>query len=152
MRVYLDTSVYNRPFNDQAQLRIWFETLAFSLLLQWIEEGSLDLAISSVLRFENSRNPFPWRRQWVTRCCSLATYVQKTNKALQDRARELEKEGLKPIDALHLASAEGASCDYFITCDDRIVKHYTGRSMQVMAPLDFVLKTQERGDGHENSP
>jgi hypothetical protein len=32
-RVYLDTSVYNRPFDDQSQPRIWLETVACSLLL-----------------------------------------------------------------------------------------------------------------------
>jgi hypothetical protein len=26
-RVYLDTCVYNRPFDDQAQPRVWLETL-----------------------------------------------------------------------------------------------------------------------------
>ncbi len=28
MKVYLDTSVYNRPFDDQTQPRIWLETMA----------------------------------------------------------------------------------------------------------------------------
>lgn len=35
MRIYLDTSVYNRPFDDQAQPRIW--TLALSVILQLVE-------------------------------------------------------------------------------------------------------------------
>jgi len=39
VRVYLDTSVYNRPFDDQTQPRIWLETLALVLILQMIEAG-----------------------------------------------------------------------------------------------------------------
>jgi len=40
MKVYLDTSVYNRLFDDQTQPRIWLETLAFAVILQMIEAGS----------------------------------------------------------------------------------------------------------------
>lgn len=29
MKIYLDTSVYNRPFDDQRQLRIQLESMAF---------------------------------------------------------------------------------------------------------------------------
>ena len=42
-RVYLDTCVYNRPFDDQAQPRVGLETLAFSVILQMIEDGSVAL-------------------------------------------------------------------------------------------------------------
>ena len=38
-RIYLDTSVYNRPFDDQTQPRIWLETLAFAVILQMVESG-----------------------------------------------------------------------------------------------------------------
>ena len=37
MKVYLDTSVYNRPFDDQTQPRICLETLAFVVVLQMVE-------------------------------------------------------------------------------------------------------------------
>lgn len=47
-RVYLDTCVYNRPFDDQTQPRIWLETLAFSVILQMIENGSVALVTSTV--------------------------------------------------------------------------------------------------------
>ena len=57
MKVYLDTSVYNRPFDDQTQPRIWLETLAFALILQMVEAESIQLITSSVLEYENSRNP-----------------------------------------------------------------------------------------------
>ena len=43
MRVYLDTNVVNRPFDDQTQPRIWLETLAFAVILQLIDAGSVTL-------------------------------------------------------------------------------------------------------------
>jgi len=40
IRIYLDTSVYNRPFDDQTQPRIGLETLAFATIMQLIEMGN----------------------------------------------------------------------------------------------------------------
>lgn len=84
-KVYLDTSVYNRPFDEQKQARIWLETLAFSNLLA---AGNI-----------------------------------------------------KPLDALHIACAETAVADFFITCDDRLIRRYQSipdAKMTICNPPDFV--------------
>lgn len=47
-KVYLDTSVYNRPFDEQKQARIWLETLAFSVILQLLENREIELITSTV--------------------------------------------------------------------------------------------------------
>jgi hypothetical protein len=51
VKIYLDTSVYNRPFDDQTQPRIWLETLALALILQLVETGEAILVNSTVLEF-----------------------------------------------------------------------------------------------------
>ena len=61
MRLYLDTSVLNRPFDDQKQPRIWLETLAFSLVLSLIEAREAELISSPIHTLENSRSPLPVR-------------------------------------------------------------------------------------------
>ncbi len=139
VRVYLDTNVYNRPFDDQTQPRIWLETLAFSVILQMIEEKRVALTASSVLAYENSRNPFELRRQWVARCASLANFYQKVDGTIAQRAQVLERQGAKAMDALHVACAEAAGCNYFLTCDDRLIRHYQGQPLLVMNPVDFVV-------------
>lgn len=48
-----------------------------------------------------------------------------------------KKTGISPIDALHLASAEKANADIFITCDYGIIKKYQGK-VKVTTPLEFV--------------
>ena len=73
MKIYLDTSVYNRPFDDQTQPRIWLETLALALILQLVEAGEATLVNSSVLEFENSKNPFSLRQDWMARWLQQAT-------------------------------------------------------------------------------
>jgi len=139
VRVYLDTSVYNRPFDDQTQPRIWLETLAFVVILQMIEAGKIELVSSLVLEYENSRNPFPLRKQWVDRCLTLASYRQRVDEGIRKRAQELEEQKLGAIDALHLACAETAASEYCLTCDERMMRQYQGK-VQVINPVDFVLR------------
>jgi predicted nucleic acid-binding protein len=103
-----------------------------------VEAGDVELVRSSVLQYENSRNPFSVRRQWVSRCLDLAGQYQKVDKGIRERGQELEKEGLKAIDALHLACAEVTGSEYFLTCDERVLRRYPGE-IKVLNPVDFVL-------------
>jgi predicted nucleic acid-binding protein len=140
VKIYLDTSVYNRPFDDQTQPRIWMETLALALVLQLVEAGEAILVNSSVLEFENSRNPVSLRRDWVARCLGQSTAYQLVNDSIRERAESLEAHGLKAIDALHVACAEAAGVDYLLTCDDRILKKQKYVKVPSINPLDFVQR------------
>ncbi len=138
MRIYVDTNVYNRPFDDQTQPRISLETQAWRIVLQLIESEALELVSSSILEYENSQNPFLIRQQSVEQLLQMAKHYQQANQAIIERAQELEQQGLGTIDALHVACAEAASSDYFLTCDDRLIRRYQG-SLNVVNPVNFVL-------------
>ena len=138
-RLYLDTSVYNRPFDDVSQPRIWFEALAFAAILQMRESGSVELVNSDVLEYENSRNPFLDRKTWVNSYLSLAGIYQEVDDSIRIRAQGLESQGLGSVDALHLACAEESKAEYFITCDDQIIKRYRGKGLKAMNPVNFVI-------------
>lgn len=138
MKIYIDTSVYNRPFDDQTQPRIWLETLALGLILQLVESGEATLVNSSVLEFENSRNPFPLRREWMERCLGLSTEYQRVDESIQKQAEELAKHGVSAVDALHIATAEFANVDFFIACDDRLLKKEKQFKVKSINPVDFV--------------
>lgn len=140
MKIYLDTSVYNRPFDDQTQPRIWLETLSLALILQFVESGEAVLVNSSVLEFENSRNPFALRQDWVNRCLRLSTEYQTVNESIRKRAEYLERLGLKAFDALHVACAEAAQANYFLTCDDRLISKGKHLKVRPLNPVEFVQK------------
>jgi len=38
------------------------------------------------------------------------------------RAQEIGKLGFGPIDSIHVACAESGSVDFFVTCDDNLLK------------------------------
>ncbi len=105
VRIYLDTSVYNRPFDNQGQTRIRLETEAFLLILEKAISGTIRIIASSALEYENSLNSFIERRERVGSYLSVASNFIKLNNVIKKRALALENSGIEPIDALHLAIA-----------------------------------------------
>jgi len=76
----------------------------------------------------------------MSRYLQLAESRQKVDEAIRQRAKELEQNGLKAIDALHVACGEAAKSDYFITCDKRLINRYSGLMMKAVNPVDFILE------------
>lgn len=58
MRVYLDNCCYNRPYDDQTQIRIYLETEAKLYIQDMIKNGGLDLVTSYILEYENGKTDF----------------------------------------------------------------------------------------------
>jgi hypothetical protein len=59
------------------------------------------------------------------------------------RARGFQGNGIKPLDALHLASAVKAEADYFSTCDDQFLKRARAlptAPMKVVSPLELITE------------
>ncbi|MBW4423733.1 MAG: PIN domain-containing protein [Nostoc desertorum CM1-VF14] len=142
-RVYLDTSVYNRPFDDQTQPKVFLETQAVILILQMVEAKLIELVSSSVLEYENSRNPFIVNQQSMERYLQIATLRVLLDENIRGRAKQLEQQGIKAIDALHVACAETSQSDYFITCDKRLINRCQGLTLKAINPTDFILEMED---------
>lgn len=138
MRVYLDTSALNRPFDDQTQPRIWLESMAVFVILAAVAEGDLLLVTSSVLEYERSRDPSEGRRRVVAQSLGPAVQHVTVTSEMEQRAERLAESGLSALDALHLAAAEAGDADCFITCDDRLLQRSGHAKVQAMNPLEFV--------------
>ena len=140
MRVYLDNCCYNRPYDDQSQLRISLEAQAKLHVQDMIKEGELELAASYMLVYENSRNPFEGRRKAVEQFLFNHTSVY-VDDSYRDQAGVLAEEiratGVKPADAIHTACAILSKCDYLLTTDDRLLK-YRSDSIRIVDPTEFV--------------
>jgi predicted nucleic acid-binding protein len=143
--LYLDTNIYNRPFDDQGQMRIRLETTAITMLFALVEKGDLIARWSFVLDYENSRNPFPERRYFVEHLAKACSSTIEPDPSIRTLAQSLaDNHNVRGRDALHLACAERAGCDYLVTCDDRLVRQ--GRllrekgalELQVINPVDLL--------------
>ncbi|MEB3289817.1 MAG: PIN domain-containing protein [Leptolyngbya sp.] len=136
----MDTSAYNRPFDDQTQPKIFLETQAVVIILQMVEAKAIELVRSSVLDYENSRNPYLLKQEAMSRYLKLAEVRQEVNEVIRQRAEALEQNGLKAMDALHVACAEALNSHYFITCDKRLINRCSELTMKVINPVDFILE------------
>ena len=73
----------------------------------------------------------------------LATHVIELNVEIEAQADSFVNTGVKPLDALHLASAAWAKADYFRTCDDKLLKkRNTGKNIatEVVSPLQLIAE------------
>lgn len=146
MKIYLDTSVLNRIFDDQSQPRIYLEATSTLIIIMLVEYQNIELVSSDILLFENYRNPYDERRTFVSLVLQKANHIQSINDKILERAQKIEKDNIGGIDALHLACAEELGVDYFITCDDRIIKRYKGLLM-ITNPIHFIANILQR-DGN----
>lgn len=140
MLLYLDLNCFNRPFDNQDQLRIARETAAVFSILQRLIEGLDQLAWSEVLDLENSQNPLPDRRTEIGSWSRRAYAIIKVDAEVAARAERLHAFGLAPLDAAHLACAEVGACACLITCDDRFIRRARRTNIRVMVknPIEYL--------------
>jgi len=121
-KIYLDTCCLNRPFDDQTQERVRLESEAVLAILSRIEKDEWDWIGSEVLSDEIEQIP---DLQKLSRAKLLSGFIQQKveiGEVETERAKELHKEGFQVFDALHIACAESAKVDAFLSTDDRLLK------------------------------
>ena len=139
MRVYLDNCCYNRPFDEQTQLRVRLETVTKLAVQLLMATRVVEYVWSKALDYEISFNPFLKRRTSILWWKDGATEYVETTEEIIRRGEEIEQFGVKPKDALHLASAEKANCDVFLTTDKGILKKVSVLGqMKIVNPVLFI--------------
>ena len=133
-------NIYNRPFDDQSQVRIRLETLAIFSILQKIKNKELTLLWSFMIDYENSLNPHEDVRQEIEMAASLAVKSVTPNESVLTAAKEFESKGIKPRDSIHLACALKGKAEYFLTCDDKLIRGATTLdiNIKIINPLRFI--------------
>lgn len=136
--------MFNRPFDDQQQLRIQLESQAKLHIQEQVIQGNLQLIWSYILEYENSKNPHDERRNAIQKWKSIATYHVVENASILATANQLLQYGIKSKDALHVASAADAQADAFLTTDDRLISCLTRSDIiTVLTPIEY-LKVLEK--------
>jgi len=137
-RIYLDNCCFNRPYDDQTQLRIELETKAKLFIQHQITEKRISFVSSVILEYENNDNPYALRKLVIQDFLKHASdYVDKSEEVVTI-ANEISAKGIKTKDASHLACAIYAKCDYFLTTDDKLLKHKDER-ISIINPVDFIM-------------
>ena len=141
MKIYFDTCTLQRPGDDRTQMRVSLEAEAILVLLSFCEQEKALLVVSDIIVFETNNNPNPQRQAFVNEIINEAAEHIELSDEIEQRAKHIERSGIKAIDALHLASAEVHGVDYFCTCDDRFyrrAKLLPGMRVKVCTPLELA--------------
>jgi hypothetical protein len=139
MRVYLDACCFNRPFDDQSQIRVRLETEAKLKIQEEIRSGGFQLVWSYILDYENDKNPYQERKMRISGWRDYAVLDVQESVELLETANALDKKGLLRLDALHVACAISAKCAYFLTTDDRILNRSNQENTITIAdPIRFI--------------
>lgn len=144
MRIYLDVCCYNRPYDDQSQLRVVMEAQSKLYIQKLIKAGKLELVGSYILDYEVSRNPYEMRKQSIIRFIqdNMEGYVgDERADIIKPIADGIMKTGVKEKDAYHVAAAIYAECEYFISTDSRLLKYKTDK-IKLVTPIEFVTETE----------
>ncbi|MBI2089949.1 MAG: PIN domain-containing protein [Deltaproteobacteria bacterium] len=152
IRLYLDTNVLCRPFDDQTIRRIRRETEAFERILEKIRDRAATLVASEILVFEIQRIVSASKKAKASGYLPLARGYHLLSEDTYVLAEEMmSRFRLEPRDALHVASALLGDTEYFLSCDDGITKRFRReslsvrigeqfRSLKVLNPEEFVKK------------
>jgi predicted nucleic acid-binding protein len=147
MRIYLDNCCYNRPFDNQTQLRISLETQSKLFIQKLIVDEKIELVWSYILTLENTKNPYESKRLSVSRFSEYAKIKVIESKTLLKNAGKIASSGIKNADSLHIACAIEAAADFFVTTDIRVLKYQTD-DIKIVNPIQFVLnwETEKEND------
>lgn len=92
---------------------------------------------------ENFDNPDRSRKSSIEQWKPLSEFDVATSVSVENIATELESQGLKAMDALHLASAMEGGCEYFLTTDKHILrKRKNDHRIKVLDPVEFIREIE----------
>jgi len=152
LRIYMDVCCLNRPFDDQNQDKIRFETEAvISILRRCDAVEDWDLIGSDVIKLEISKTQDPDRKKKISLLHDIASDIVEYNDHIKLRAAEFRKHNAKLFDSLHMAAAEHAGVDIFLTTDTKLIKAAARSDIKIRVanPLNFyleVLNNEQSGD------
>jgi len=121
------------PIHLEAQAKLYVQ--------KEILQGTYELAWSYVMDFENSANPYNERKTAISSWRNIAVIDIDVSDEIVEHGSIIMQKGIKKKDALHLACAIKAECDYFLTTDGGLLNKVFSE-ITVINPLDFIRRLE----------
>jgi predicted nucleic acid-binding protein len=123
---------------------VLLETEAKLAVQELIRSGSMRLAWSFMMDFENDANPFEERRESISPWRALAFIDISESPELIERAESISELGLRAKDSIHLSCAIEANCDVFLTTDKGILnKAHLISDLAIINPVDYTFSNDD---------
>ena len=139
-RIYLDTCVWCRPFDEPFQ-RVKEEAEAFFTILQGVDEKRFLILGSVVLDDELFEIRDGRKRAVVVELMSRAI-AERITVISESKQEELKRAtGVEDEDAFHLAAALEGKAEYFLTVDDNVLAKadkIEAFGLKVQNPVDLI--------------
>ncbi len=149
MKVYLDVSCLNRPFDDQRQPRIRLEAEAVAVILEEFESGDWRHISSEMVDIEVEATQNEERYRRVIALLPDENDSIPLSEGVFLRATTLEELGFKAADATHIAAAEAGAANVLLTCDDRMLnraRRLKGQlRVRVENPVNWLQERLDEG-------
>lgn len=139
--IYLDYNCFQRAFDDPKQIRIQMEALACQEIFSRAENNLIQLVWSFMHEDETILCPFPERKYEVLRLSQLCKIRVGPHEAIYNLAKSFQNTAkLSSKDAVHLACAGFIKADYFLTCDQILIKlaQVLKPPATVINPMDYI--------------
>jgi len=144
-RLYLDNCCFNRPYDDQTNLNIRLEAEAKLFIQNEILEKKYELVWSFMMDYEIAANPFFDRQLAFMKWKNIAVLDIDPVEEILTRSRKIMQKSVQQKDAIHIACAIKAECDYFLTTDIKILNKNISE-IKLINPLDFIRQFYIGGD------
>jgi len=122
MKVYFDVCCLNRPFDDQNQDRIHLEAEAVLSVLKQVDNGKWNLVSSDTVLYEIDKTTDEERRDRLLSINSRAQIHVTVDEKIFERGLIIQEMGFATYDAMHIACAEAARVDIFLSTDNKLTK------------------------------
>ncbi|HEY9701395.1 MAG TPA: hypothetical protein V6C58_03060 [Allocoleopsis sp.] len=141
--IYLDYNCFQRSFDDPLQTRIQLEAIACRGLFIKAEAKLVTLIWSFMHLDETLLCPFPDRQNAVLGLSSLCQVRLGPKTEIMDIANFYQKTAnLSSKDAVHLACSVYLKADFFLTCDEQLIRRSTRLNLEIIIinPVDYIRR------------
>lgn len=141
--IYLDYNCFQRRFDDPNQIPIQIEALACQEIFNWAEAQTVQLIWSFMHEDETLLCPFPERQEFALELSTLCQIRIAPEDVIYSLAQELIQQGkFSAKDILHVACATYAQANFFLTCDDALMRQAKKLALayEIMNPVDYIRR------------
>lgn len=147
LTIYMDVCCLNRPFDNLSHDRVRMEAEAVKAIMLRIGRGEWDGVKSSTTILEIMRMPDQDRLIEVGLMANDLKQTVSPGVAENERAVALGRMGFMALDAMHLACAERARADVFLTTDDDILRIASREGERIKVKVENPLSWFNRTVG-----
>jgi predicted nucleic acid-binding protein len=139
MKVYFDVCCLNRPFDDQNQDKIHLEAEAILTVLKHIDTGTWTSVSSDTVVYEINNTKDEERRDRLLSINDRAQTYITVNEDILKRTEIIKEMNFTTYDAMHIACAEVAKVDIFLSTDKGLINKALANKNELKVKIDNPL-------------